>query len=90
MAAESPSEVTFTLTLDGERVDADVVASTLKDLESLLKDIERQVRGVEHAKVQWAWGDESPEITLVATVNGVSAHELLRIVDDAQDGFAVR
>ena len=83
---ERTSEVTFALTLDSDRLDVRTIVQTLRDIESLLADIEVHVRDRSESSVQWRWGTD-PELDLVASVNGVSREQLERIVNDAQSGF---
>jgi hypothetical protein len=81
------SGVSLTFTLEGERVELSDVIATLQDIQGLLADIERQVRNVPRASVKWTWAEESPQLELVATVNGVGKDDLTRIVADARQGF---
>jgi len=87
MAIDQSSDVSFRLTLEGEQIELADIVATLRDVERLLKEIEKKVRNVPSSTVRWAWGDEASRLELVAHVNGASADELLRIVSDAQRGF---
>jgi hypothetical protein len=88
MAAMSSSEdITFAISLDTpDRLDVKYISDTLRDVEQLLADIEKKIRGTEKAEVKWAWQQE-PTLELVATVNGVNREDLERIVEEAEAGF---
>lgn len=86
MAQENTADVTFSLSLDGGELDLRAIAQTIRDIETLLSDIEQHVRQQTGSPVHWKWGAGS-ELEVVASVNGASHEELERIVDDAQRGF---
>jgi hypothetical protein len=89
MAEKNPSEVTFSLGLNGDSLDVRLVRETLGDIEKLLADIERHVVDRDpkgNTAVHWFWGSES-RLDVVASVNGVSKQELEKIVSEAQEGF---
>ena len=86
MLNPKPTDVTFSLSLDGDELDVRSIAETLKDIEALLADIERYVRERTESSVRWRWGTES-RLDVVASVNGASRYELERIVEEAQRGF---
>lgn len=80
-------DVTFAISLDTpDRLDVKYITDTLHDVEQMLLDIEKRVRGTEKAEVKWAWQHE-PSLELVATVNGVNREDLQRIVEEAESGF---
>jgi hypothetical protein len=87
MDRHTSPDVSFAISLDGERVGVRDVTKTLVDVERLLADIERRVRGVESAQVTWAWAEDNPPLELVASVNGATREELARIVEEARRGF---
>src|SRR6266404_6228021 len=86
MDQEKGTEVTFALSLDGDELGIRTITDTLRDIETLLGDIEQNVRDQTGSPVQWRWGADS-ELEIVASVNGASHEQLERIVDDAQRGF---
>ena len=77
----------FAVSLNAEEPLAiNVISQTLRDVESLLREIERAHRQVHQASAEWKWGESNP-LTFVAHVNGVDAATLDRIVGTAQAGF---
>lgn len=58
---------------------------TIRDAHTLLREIERSITG--ENKAGWAWQEPDASVDLVASVNGVSAESLDRIVAAAQEGF---
>lgn len=77
----------FALSLDADEPLAPrTVVDTLRDVEDLLRDIERAVQGTQTSQADWRWNDTS-EFRVVAHVNGVNAETLSRIVRVAHSGL---
>jgi hypothetical protein len=76
----------FRLTLNAEeRLEVALVRETLLDVVSLLRDIEKQLTR-SAAEATWRWGND-PDLTLIASVNGVSSETLDQVVGIAAAGF---
>jgi hypothetical protein len=82
------TEFEFSVSLNtDERPDVDVVRETLFDVQAMLRDIERHVTSGKKAGAHWLWDQPDPRLTFAATVNGVSADTLSRVVEVAAEGF---
>lgn len=82
-----PTDFEFRVTLDAEeQVDLRTVRETLKDVESLLRAIERELTGATRAR--WRWGEAVVDLDYVASVNGISAEQLGEVIETAREGFA--
>ncbi len=86
MVSSERSDVYLRIALGNEGARVRTISDTLKDIESLLADIERQVRGTSKAEAQWAWL-ETPVLEFTASANGVSAPELRQVVREFRHGF---
>lgn len=83
-----PDNFEFGVTLNArEPLDADSVSALFSDVLAMLKDIERAVTN-RRPSVEWRWGPENAQLSVVASVNGLNAVELGQIVDSARQGFA--
>lgn len=69
-----------------EPLAANIIVDTLRDVQTLLTDIERHLVGVRPSEAEWKWGQEN-DLRVVAHVNGVDAETLGRVVGVAQSGF---
>ncbi len=79
-------EYALRLTLEAqERPSVKDVLDTIRDAQVLLQEIECAVTG--ENKAAWLWEEPDASVDLVASVNGVSAEALDRIVATAQEGF---
>lgn len=77
----------FTVRLDSdEQVDLATVRQTLLDVERLLREIESELTG-EPSKAHWRWADAEVELGFVASVNGVNAEQLEKVIGTAREGF---
>lgn len=80
------AEYEFRIRLNAEeRLEIELVRQTLLDVLSLLRDIERQLTNGQPA-AKWGWAGDV-DLSLVASVNGVSAGTLERVVEKAAEGF---
>ena len=88
MATNLPADqVLFSFSIDPSDSPAvRIVADTLRDLETLLADVEKHIRGTKESEVKWAFIDPPP-LDLVASVNGVPKEDLQRIAEEAETGF---
>lgn len=88
MATNLPAnQVLFSFSIDASDSPAiGVIADTLRDLETLLADVEKHIRGTNESEVKWAFVDPAP-LDLVASVNGVPKADLQRIAEEAETGF---
>jgi hypothetical protein len=81
-------EFEFAITFNtDEHFDLEQVISTLQNVEALLTDLERNIRPDKSPEAKWAWAD-APSFRVVASVNGIDADDLSRIVTVAREGFA--
>src|ERR1035437_9112071 len=74
------NEVAFTVNLDSlDYLDVGTIADTLRDIETLLTDIEKRIHATQQSKVKWTWPEEA-HLEVVAKVNGMSRPQLSKIV----------
>lgn len=86
MVSSERSDVYLRIVLGNEGARVRTISETLRNIETLLAHIERQVRGTNKADAQWAWA-ETPVLEFTASANGVSAPELKQVVTEFRDGF---
>lgn len=86
MVNSERTDVYLRIALGNEGARVRTISETLRDIESLLADIERQVRGTTKAEAEWAWL-ETPVLEFTASANGVSAPELRQVVTEFRHGF---
>lgn len=88
MSKLEKDEVAFTISLDSsDDLTVKAISDTLRDIETLLEDIEKRVYQYQHAKVKWTWPEEA-QLEVVAKVNGLDREQLSKIVKEAQKGFS--
>ena len=80
------SNVYLKVRLGQDDIRVRTISETLKDIETLLKHIERQVRGTNKSEAEWSWL-EAQTLEFTASANGVTAPELRRVVTEFSDGF---
>ena len=82
-----PNDFEFALTLNTERhLRIGEIVTTLREVEEMLADIERNVRQIPQSTAKWGWS-EDPALRFVASVNGVDEASLRRIVTVAKEGL---
>ena len=76
----TPARFTLTFFVEGERMPLTFFLRTTEDLQNLLRTIEEaQLGEAHHAQ----WEIDADRIQIAASVNGVSAHDLESIINDA-------
>jgi hypothetical protein len=68
-------------------VSARDVTDTARDIEELLRELERRIDPQSKAQATWKWAEPDPALQFIATPNGASAETLMHVVATAQDGF---
>jgi hypothetical protein len=68
-------------------VSASDVVGTARDVDQLLRELERLISPDHQAVAHWEWAEPDPTLEFVAYSNGASPETLQRVVAVAQDGF---
>ena len=78
-------EFGVTLNTD-DPLDVEFVIETLRNIENILREIERNVSANHDARAHWTWGEEA-RLQFVASPNGVAGDTLGRVLEVVHDGF---
>jgi len=81
------TEFEFALSLNTDApLDVEFIRLTLKNVEDLLRDLERSITPTRRSVAKWRWGEEA-HLAFVASVDGAKPDTLERVVGLAQAGF---
>ena len=78
-------ELGVTLNTD-DPLDVELIIATLRNIENILREIERSISTDRDAKAHWTWGEEA-HLQFVASPNGVAEDTLDRVLEVVHDGF---
>lgn len=70
-------------------VNARLVTDTVRDVDALLRELEKTIDPDGKARATWQWSEPDPEVHFIASPNGASAETLAHVVSAAQEGFQV-